>query len=275
MSGLSIIHASDPHLGSSGGPERSSVAAAAWERFTQAVTEAEPDLVVVSGDLVVDDPDDERDQRAAHELITGLVAPVLVVPGNHDVGDHRVRAGLPADWHGKLVTDARVAAWERRWGDSFGITEIGGWSILALNSQLLGSGLQREAEQWSWIERTALPAIGERPFLLVMHESLDLRPDAHVTDSWMSIPTNPSAELVGLLSGRNLVAVCSGHTHRYLDWWSDGIRNITAPSLAGPIPVRADMSQAAGDPSPGWLSYSLRGPDQLTIVPHTLTAQTF
>ncbi|MDO9396337.1 MAG: metallophosphoesterase [Herbiconiux sp.] len=272
MTRHTIIHASDLHLGTAGGPERSDAAAAAWGRFERAVVEAEPDLVVLSGDLVVDDPDDEHDQRHAHELISELAAPVLVVPGNHDVGDHPVRAGLPADWHGKLVTDERVAEWERRWGPSFGLTELGEWSILALNSQVLGTGLRREAEQRRWLEQTALPAIGDRPFLLVTHESLDTRPDTPHDDSWMSVPTESSRDLAALLGGRSLVAVLSGHTHRFLEWHGDGVRNVTAPGLAGPIPVRDDMSQADGDPTPGWLVHTLGSHGRLSVEHHSLTA---
>jgi 3',5'-cyclic AMP phosphodiesterase CpdA len=272
MTSHTIIHASDLHLGTAGGLERSRAATTAWAHFEQAVADTEPDLVILSGDLVVDDPDDPDDQRAAHDLITALPAPVLVVPGNHDVGDHRIRAGLPTDWHGKIVTDDRVAEWERRWGPSFGVTALGDWRILAVNSQLLGTGLRRETDQQRWLEQTALPAIGDRPFLIVTHESLDTRPDTHSENSWMSIPTASSAELTGLVARPNLVAVCSGHTHRFLDWTRDGIRSITAPSLAGPIPVRHDMHQATGDPSPGWLTYTLQSADRFAVEQHTLTA---
>ena len=272
MTRHTVFHASDLHLGLAGGPERSRAAAAAWEEFARAVAEIEPDLVILSGDLVVDDPDDEADQRNARRLISALPAHVVVVPGNHDVGDHPHRADLPLDWHGKLVTDERVERWEETWGPSFRLDSHGDWDLLALNSQLLGSGMAREAQQWQWLEQVALPAIASRPFLLVTHESLDTRPDTSGSDSWMSIPSEASGRLVRLLRGRNLLAACAGHTHRHLEWSHDGIRAITAPSLAGPIPVRPDMAQAAGDPASGWLSYTLDPAGGLTVAHHALTA---
>ena len=212
MTRHTLFHASDLHLGAAGGADRSHAAEKAWSEFTLAVDDARPDLVLLSGDLVVDDPDDASDQRRAYDLVAALSVPVIVVPGNHDVGDHRVRTGLPADWHGKLVTGSRIDAWERLWGPSFQLTRIGRWHILALNSQLFGSGLEREAEQWRWIEQTALPTIGDDPFVLVTHESLDARPDADDADNWMSIPTSASSRLTDLLRNHDLVAACSGHT---------------------------------------------------------------
>ncbi|WP_051701488.1 metallophosphoesterase family protein [Mycetocola saprophilus] len=257
-----LFHVSDPHLGHSGGDRRAHAAETAWAHLHASVSRDRPDLVIITGDLVVDDPDDPTDRALAHARITALDAPVLVVPGNHDVGDHAIRAGLPADWHGTLVSEARVLAWEALWGPSFWMRELEGWVLLGINAQILGSGLPAERRQWEWLERVALPAVSARPLLVFSHESLDARPEtrresAAESDSWMSIPSAASSRLAALLAPYRPVAVCAGHTHRHLDWTVSGFRGITAPSLTGAIPERSDMTAALGDQRPGWLRYTL------------------
>ena len=64
-----------------------------------------------SGDIQVLHPDDAADRAHARELTRLISAPLLVVPGNHDVG----MPGLDA-WAGITVTDERVAAHEAAFG---------------------------------------------------------------------------------------------------------------------------------------------------------------
>ncbi|NYI71301.1 3',5'-cyclic AMP phosphodiesterase CpdA [Naumannella cuiyingiana] len=252
-----ILQVSDPHLGASGGPERAELGRRHWAAFAERVSADPPALVVVSGDIVVDDPDDEADQAEAATAVASLGVPTLVLPGNHDVGDHQLRRGLPADWHGKLVTAERVAAWEARWGPSFRSLQLGSWTIIGINAQVLGSGTPREAEQWDWLERTALAAGDPRPKLVFLHESLGPRPEDTGNDSWLSVPTAPGHRLAALIRDANVALVAAGHTHKYLAWSGDGIAQVTAPSLAGPILVRPDMTAASGDPDAGWLDHTL------------------
>lgn len=77
-----IAHLSDPHFGR--------IHATTVEALITAVRAAEPDLVVVSGDLT---------QRATHSefaearrFLSALPSPQLVVPGNHDVPLYNVFA---------------------------------------------------------------------------------------------------------------------------------------------------------------------------------------
>ncbi|MBN8907677.1 MAG: hypothetical protein BGO51_10105 [Rhodospirillales bacterium 69-11] len=70
-----IVHLSDLHFGRT--------EASLYEPLLAAVGAAKPDLVVVSGDLT------QRARvwqfRQAHAFLERLTAPILVVPGNHDV----------------------------------------------------------------------------------------------------------------------------------------------------------------------------------------------
>jgi 3',5'-cyclic AMP phosphodiesterase CpdA len=82
-----IAHLSDPHFGRL---ERPTVQA-----LIATVTEARPDIVVVSGDLT--QRAKAREFQEARQFLDALPSPQIVVPGNHDVPLYNVlaRALLP------------------------------------------------------------------------------------------------------------------------------------------------------------------------------------
>ncbi len=86
-----------------------------------------------------------------------------------------------------------------------------------MNSQLFGSGLVLEDEQWASLEREANERIGARPVIVFMHEATHRRPESASSDNWMSIPRFASERLVRILRRLNLQLVATGHTHRYLE----------------------------------------------------------
>ena len=64
-----------------------------WEAFSQEVMAAQPDALVLSGDLTLDGEKTNHLELAGRlrELEAGGV-PVLVIPGNHDINNHRASA---------------------------------------------------------------------------------------------------------------------------------------------------------------------------------------
>lgn len=90
LDGLRIVQVSDLHVG----PHTSRRHLA---RIHRAITEAEPEIIAITGDQVDDDP---RDVEPFAEVFGTLRAPlgVFAVPGNHDVyaGWDAVRRGLEA-----------------------------------------------------------------------------------------------------------------------------------------------------------------------------------
>src|SRR3984893_16686956 len=77
-----LAHLSDPHFGRL---ERATV-----EALIATVTEARPDIVVVSGDLT--QRAKEREFQEARKFLEALPSPRIVVPGNHDVPLYNVLA---------------------------------------------------------------------------------------------------------------------------------------------------------------------------------------
>lgn len=261
MSELRVIQVSDLHLGSAAGQARRREADIAWTQFIDRVRTDPPDLVVVTGDIVVDDPDSLGDHLYARRRVAQLDVQTIVLPGNHDVGDHHVRDGLPADWHGARVSAARVSQWEKLWGPSYQIRELSDWTLIGLNSQLFGSDLLQEQLQWDWLLNNALPRAKGRRCAVFLHEALHLRPEYQPTapaNGWMSIPKKQSESLTDLLSSADIDLIASGHTHRFAQWRLGGLRAVNAPGLVGPIPVRSTMTQPCGSTAPGWVELTFR-----------------
>ena len=138
-----VILVSDTHLSVSA-PQ----AQANWDAVVSYVGVCAPDLVIHLGDLSLDGARSAADLRHGRTQLDRLPAPWQAVPGNHDIGDN--------PWPGALVGSAVDAARHQRWlevvgADHWSVT-VGGWAVLAVNAQLLGSGLAAEAAQWSWVE---------------------------------------------------------------------------------------------------------------------------
>jgi 3',5'-cyclic AMP phosphodiesterase CpdA len=96
---INIAHLSDIHFGSR-------FSEATWKSVADCVVAFDPDLIIVSGDLV-DDPSPSlllaakcalRDllQRVqSNKARPDLTAELVVIPGNHDVYESGVAVGLP------------------------------------------------------------------------------------------------------------------------------------------------------------------------------------
>ena len=81
--GTRIVQLSDTHLSARQGVPAQWPSTLAWLRADP------PALVVHSGDIVLEDPDDAADRDFARRLLAAIPSDVVVIPGNHDVGDYR------------------------------------------------------------------------------------------------------------------------------------------------------------------------------------------
>lgn len=133
-----------------------------------------------------------------------------------------------------------MAAFEDVWGPDHWRHDVDGWTVLGLDSELLGSGLDREAEQWRWLEATAAELPAERPVLLFLHKPVWRAVDVP-TDHQLDVGDGPRERLLGLFDRLAVKAVGSGHLHRYRQAVRDGVAEVWAPStafLAGAVDSR-------------------------------------
>ncbi len=271
MTPISVVHVSDTHLAAPCGPARGPVHAArreqaerGWAWFVERIRRDPPDLVVHTGDIVLDEPDATADHTFARSLLAGLGVPVLAVPGNHDVGDRAHRAGLPAGWLGPEVSPERFARWREVWGPDRWVHDMGGWTLIGVNSLLMGTGMAGEEDQWAWLVDQLGRAPG--PVAVFLHEAPAPALLGMARDSWAAIPAGAQDRLGALLHRYPVRLVGSGHLHRFHVGRCGARTFVTAPSLASAIPERPDMTRPDGDPRTGFVRYALT-PDDITLEP--------
>lgn len=122
--------------------------------------------VIHMGDLVQEFPERPGFVQAVDEALAQLAACGVAprqVAGNHDVGD-KPDPTMPADW----VTPAWLDNYQRRFGPSWRSWDAGDLHFVVLNSQILNSGLDAEAEQAAWLEED-LRAHTDRRIFLFLH----------------------------------------------------------------------------------------------------------
>ncbi|NKC29656.1 metallophosphoesterase family protein [Falsiroseomonas selenitidurans] len=243
-----------------------------WENFrlgAAAANAADPAAVVVNGDLCINGPDSDAEMAfAARALGQHLRAPLLALPGNHDVGDEP-----PGQDPAQIIDDARLARWDAAFGTDRFLRDVGAWRLIGLNAQLLGSGLAREAEQVAWLARQLDEAAG-RPVALVLHKPLFVEHAGEDQPTAGSINLAPRTALLPLLRQGGVRMVISGHLHARRDRVVDGIRHLWLPALAF-----LGSASHGGAPAVGAVTIDFGGPEAVVtdldlpgLVPHDLAA---
>lgn len=247
---MRIIQFSDPHISHLGGVGHGNT-----ERLVDYLNEvAEPDLVVNTGDVVIVDPDAVEDRDAAMRIHERIDAPLRVLPGNHDVGEC-----APEPWRGIGVTSRRVRGFRSAWGSDrfvlFGdaARDAQEWAFVGINSELCGSGLPEEDEQWAWLEEIAADAAG-RSVMLFLHKPLVI--DDGTRDS-VTVAAAARERILGTFRDADLRVVANGHLHRYRCRTDGELMTVWAPSLSFSPPAEPELKFGPG--TAGIVEYSVRG----------------
>ncbi len=214
-----LVQLSDTHLSA----ERA-FGVANFDALLAAISADPPDLVVATGDLALDDPDDAADRAFARAQFDRCAAPWRAIPGNHDIGDDG-----PDPWMGEPVTMARRSAWVEAWGADWWVEEADEWLVVGLDSLLWASGLPAEDAQWAWLAEIATAA-GSRPVMLVVHKPLTLGGAERVDGGQKCVTPEGRRRLREVLGPANLRVVASGHLHQFRAVTRDGHVAVWAPS---------------------------------------------
>ncbi len=244
---LKVIQISDLHV-----DPQDPVGQKRYQRVRKAVDPLRPDLIVNTGDV----SHDGLAKPAMFAQLSGWLdafdAPVLSIPGNHDIGN-KVGEEPPN------ISQAYLDAYLDVFGDDRFSCDHGGWRLVGINSMLLGTGFEREADQFDWcvaqIEQAE--AIGQN-LAVWMHMPLFLRspdeqvtggstywvPDPPVRDRWLNLLDRPSVRLVA-----------NGHVHWYAAMETRHTQWVWSPSLQGL--VVDDYLFPRGGNAVGFISYTL------------------
>jgi 3',5'-cyclic AMP phosphodiesterase CpdA len=209
---------------------------------------ADAEAVIVNGDLAINGPDSDEEIAFAASALKGLRAPVLALPGNHDVGDEP-----PGQDPEQIVNVQRLARWDRSVGTDRWAWQAESWLLIGLNAQLFGSGLAREHEQNRWLDEQ-LMAAERRQVAIFLHKPIFIdEPSEDVATPSCMVPQARSGWLARL-GDRNVRLVVSGHLHEHRDRMINGIRHVWAPAIAFAAP-----QLHGGDGSCGLLVLELSG----------------
>jgi len=224
-----VVLVSDTHLS-----RRAPQAQENWDAVLRYVGEAAPDAVIHVGDLSLDGAHESEDLRHAHQQLRHLHVPWHAVPGNHDIGDNPF-PGAPG---GSAVTADRLQRWLDVVGPDHWSLTAGGWSVLAINAQLIGSGLDAEARQWAWLEQQA-SGCGDNALALVTHKPV-VAPDAELASAppHRFVPPAGRRRLADLFAGKPLGLIISGHVHQYRLLRLDGTDHLWVPTTWAVLPER-------------------------------------
>jgi 3',5'-cyclic AMP phosphodiesterase CpdA len=214
-----LVLVSDTHLSRWEGPLRRNFQALA--SFVN--TTLRPDLIVHLGDVVLSNPDSDEDYLAAKELLTLLEAPIRFVPGNHDIGEPYERTWWTA-------TAPRVARFTRHFGETPWLEWLGDVALVGLNSQILGTGLPEEKEQWCRLEQLG-PLVKDKRLLLFQHKSF-WTTYCGSTGRQGAINPDDAERVLEIFRSARLLGVANGDTHRYRKVWSGERFELWAPSTA-------------------------------------------
>lgn len=224
----SVLQISDTHLSRSHAYFTDN-----FEACIEAIAEAQPDLVVHTGDACFNAPDNAEDLHFAADQCSRFGTRWHAIPGNHDIGEAGDNPRL-----GQPVTSAGVEQWRKAFGSDVFLEDVEAWCLIGLNSELLGSGLKEEDEQWTMLEN-ALDAVEDRELGLFLHKplfSVDADSDG---PSGSHLHPQARAALLARFEGHRLRFVSSGHLHAYAHFQWRGIDFVWAPTTAFVDPTKS------------------------------------
>lgn len=220
MREFKVIQLSDTHLDPMARKFRDN-----WETALAYINAAKPDLVVHSGDVNCDDPDNEISQNFACAELNRLSVPWMVIPGNHDIGD-----GPPDPVFGQTVTSERCTRFCERYGADHWVKDAGAWTLLGINSLILDTGLPEEETQWTWLSET-LEKCGNKPIALFLHKPPFLANFEETQNTSSTLSFYGRKRLATLVAKSNVRLIASGHRHEYR-YYKGEIPVCWAPSTA-------------------------------------------
>ena len=190
-----IVQLTDSHVTARGTLWKEQVdAAGLLRRQVAAVNALAPDLVIHSGDVVEMGPfaDGPAEYENAAEILSGLQAPLRVIPGNHD-GRDAMRAAFPGqDWTGAPFLNLSL--------------DLQGLHVIGLDSIIEGqTGGAFPEEQAAWLENV----LDDRATLIFLHH-----PPCPMGLPFMDgFGFDGGDRLAQVIAGHRVLRLACGHVH--------------------------------------------------------------
>jgi hypothetical protein len=131
-----------------------------------------------------------------------------------------------------------LGRWSQHFGSDRFCIDLGEWRLLGINSELLGSALPAEAEQWQFLDEK-LGDSNKRNIGFFIHKPLFVDNPESVEASAKCLPPEPRKRLLAVLRGASTRFVSSGHMHAYHHSSYGDMAIVWAPTTAFVDPQRA------------------------------------
>lgn len=175
-----------------------------WAPLLTWIEDQKADLIIHTGDLSVDGADKADDITFSMDLMRQVSTPMLIVPGNHDVG-HFADMSQP-------VNAERLKRWRDLTGGDRFVEDANGWRFVGFNALLLGHEDEEEEAQFEWL-RTAFEERNGRRLALFSHKPLFVdEPHEGDTGYWGFRPAQRK-RLYDLMAAHDVALFASGHLH--------------------------------------------------------------
>jgi len=238
---LRLTHFTDPHLYGSETESLRGIATLPALKATLTHAQAHdwpPDAVLVTGDIVQDDPSGYVHFR---HLFGTLGVPVLCLPGNHDE---------PAAMRRELNRAPFVVG---------GFFDLGRWRIVLLDSTVAGSASGRLSPASLTALDEALSTAGNRHCAVCLHHH-----PVPMDSRWLDrVSLENAPEFLQTIDRhRNVRAIIWGHVHQSYDGLRKGVRLLATPSTCAQfLPRSADF--AVDQMPPAYRTLELRADGSL------------
>jgi 3',5'-cyclic AMP phosphodiesterase CpdA len=199
-----------------------------WENWCVArefADTAKADAIIVNGDVAINGPDSDAEIAFAAAALGTLRTPVMVLPGNHDVGDEP-----PGQDPDQIISENRLRRWDSSFAGDRWALDLGGWRLIGVNAQLFGSRLAREDAQDRWLDEQLSTA--GRPTVLFLHKPLFLETPADDLVSPACMVPSARARLLDKLNRSDVRLIVSGHLHQHRDRKFGDQRHLWVPAVA-------------------------------------------
>jgi 3',5'-cyclic AMP phosphodiesterase CpdA len=192
-----------------------------------AINAAKVDLVLISGDLTDNGAEAQMDRFK--QMIKGFEAPVLFVPGNHDIG----HAGSQETK--MTISPKRLTRFRKQLGPDYFERQVAGVRIIGLDSCVIGTGYKEENEQWAFLEKE-LAKPWREPTLLIAHYPLRRKTADEPNNGVWNAHPDAQQRLIRLAKQGGVRAVLTGHFHYPIENRLEGILFLSTSATAFGVP---------------------------------------
>lgn len=229
-----------------------------WEAVLAYIHATQPDLVVNTGDYVLDSPEDKDDLIFGHEQMQRLSVEWKSLPGDHDIGggppQPTLRPHVPWLEH-YMTTESRRIHYLELFGEDHWAMPFGDWYFIGLNDLIFESGFADEEIQWQFLKRQ-LHEAGNQPTAIFMHKPpciISITEADYVTNA---IPGKARDRLWQMMKKANVRLIAAGHLHVYRTLQTMGVTVVVAPTL---MRGKDDFFSKSGHNTNGIVEYTFVG----------------